>query len=126
MTLISKVIKFVLLLGHGHVHIHRGMTAQPPPAIAHVQGALRDGHHRVGGVIVTSLQGGMRIDDHPQRGAVRDDGLPGGVVTSVRQQRSPPLSAWRAVQRGWRRNYWKLQVQSKHKHHYISVWICTC
>lgn len=76
------------------------MTAQPPP-----------GRHRVGGVIVTSLRGGMRIDDHHQRGAVRDDGLPGGVMTSGRRRRSHPLSEWQAVQRDWRRNYWKHQVQ---------------
>lgn len=86
------------------------MTAQPPPAIGHGRGALRDGPHRVGGVIVTSLQGGTRIDDHHQRGTVRDGGLPGGVMTS-RRQRSHPLSEWQAVQRDWRRNYWKHQVQ---------------
>lgn len=87
------------------------MTAQPPPAIGHAQGALRDGHHRVGGVIVTSLLGGMRIDGHHQRGAARDDGLPGGVMTSDRRQRSHPLSECQAVLRDWRRNYWKHQVQ---------------
>lgn len=68
------MISSVLSSGHGHVLTHQGMTAQPPPAIGHVQGALREDCRRGGEMIVISHRGGMRGDDHLQGGAVRNDG----------------------------------------------------
>ncbi len=81
------MISFVLSSGPGLILILHGMTAQPPTAIVHVQGALRDSHRPGEDRRHGPHRGGRRVGDHLQGEAARDDCHQGGVTRDVHRQR---------------------------------------
>lgn len=98
-----------------------GTTVLPPPDIGHVHGAMRDDLRQGGEMRDGPRQNEVRRGDHPQGtviedpqgGEMRDDRPQDGAVKDDRRQRGHPLNGGgQAVQKNWRRNYWKNQLSS--------------
>ncbi len=92
------MISSVPALGPGLVLAPHGIPGQPPPAIDHVQGALRDDRHQEEEMTNGPHQGGVMRDELHQRRrrAMRD----------CHPQRGHPLvGRSQALQKDWLRNY---------------------